>query len=171
MPTDLRPTVFVTVGTDHHPFARLMHWIETWPRRADARVVVQHGTTPPPAGVEAAALLDAEAMAGLFSTAVAVVCAGGPATVMDARRHGRRPIVVARRGDLGEHVDDHQLAFSRFLAATDVVTAPVDARELHRELDAALDDPDRYRIEIDDTLAPGIANVGAMIDDLVWSGR
>jgi UDP-N-acetylglucosamine transferase subunit ALG13 len=47
----------------------------------------------------------------------AVVCHGGPGTIMLSCSVGRRPIVVPRRHGLGEHVDDHQLAFSRRIAA------------------------------------------------------
>lgn len=41
-----KPLVVVTVGGDHHPFNRLMSWIETWLLDEGDRVrcVVQHGS-------------------------------------------------------------------------------------------------------------------------------
>lgn len=49
---DERPLVFVTVGTDYHPFDRLVQWIDDWMIEgggaARARVFVQSGTSTPP---------------------------------------------------------------------------------------------------------------------------
>ena len=170
---DVRPEVlvFVTVGTDHHPFARLMEWIATWAHREQAQIVVQHGTTSPPAGVEGHEFLDPPHMESLLASAAAVVCAGGPGTIMDARRLGRRPIVVARRGDLGEHVDNHQVAFSHFLAAEEIVAEALTADDLHRALDAVVVDPTLYQIACVESAPVGIAHVGELIDELVWNQR
>ena len=55
-------------------------------------------------------------MCDYMSRAVAVVCHGGPATIMDARKLGRVPIVVPRNADLGEHVDNHQQRFAKRMA-------------------------------------------------------
>ena len=52
-----------------------------------------------------------------MGSAAAVVCHGGPGTILGARHRGAVPIVVPRQHRLGEHVDDHQVAFSRRLAA------------------------------------------------------
>ena len=49
--------------------------------------------------------------------ASAVVCHGGPGTIMLCVSLGKRPIVIPRAADRGEHVDDHQRAFSRRVAA------------------------------------------------------
>ena len=49
--------------------------------------------------------------------AAVVVCHGGPGTIMLAATMGKRPIVVPRRKAAGEHVDDHQHAFTRRIAA------------------------------------------------------
>ncbi|MGH3659367.1 MAG: glycosyltransferase, partial [Micromonosporaceae bacterium] len=43
------PLVLVTVGTDHHPFDRLVGWADQWAAdRGHVRVLVQHGATAPP---------------------------------------------------------------------------------------------------------------------------
>ena len=46
------PLLLVTVGTDHHPFDRLVRWAEAWldghPGRL--RCLMQTGTSAPPAG-------------------------------------------------------------------------------------------------------------------------
>ncbi len=91
--TGERPLVFVTVGTDHHPFDRLIQWVDTWlEQRGDGEVdcVIQSGTSARPTRTESTDYLDAEAMAGLMDKANVVVCHGGPGTIMLASSRGTR---------------------------------------------------------------------------------
>ena len=104
--------VFVTVGTDHHAFDRLMAWCSVIP--ADGGFV-QHGPSVPPPGWEARALLTYPEMVEHIRSARVVVTHGGPATVALCLALGKWPIVVPRRGSLGEVVDDHQVAFAERL--------------------------------------------------------
>jgi UDP-N-acetylglucosamine transferase subunit ALG13 len=49
-------------------------------------------------------------------TARAMITHGGPASIALALSAGHSPVVVPRRPDLKEHVDDHQLRFAAWLA-------------------------------------------------------
>jgi UDP-N-acetylglucosamine transferase subunit ALG13 len=164
---DRAPVVFVTVGTDHHPFTRLVESIELWPARSMASVVVQHGTAPPVPGTECHRLLDTIDMDHWLRTADAVVCAAGPGTVMGARRAGIRPVVVPRRADAGEHVDDHQCRFGRHLDATGLALVIDTGEPLYAALDRLFIDLDAYRIAPDPGTPVGIARTGEAIDALV----
>ena len=118
--TTTTPLVFVTVGTDHHPFHRLVAWVDGWFSDQDptsVRCLVQTGTSRPPGRGEHVEFMSYRDMERTIEAATVVVCHGGPGSIMLCRWLGKRPIVVPRRRDLGEHVDDHQLAFSRRLAA------------------------------------------------------
>jgi UDP-N-acetylglucosamine transferase subunit ALG13 len=169
---DARPLIFVTVGTDHHRFDRLIDSIAKWAvRNPGARIVVQHGNAHAIDGVECSAFLAPERFRELLATADAVVCPGGPGGIMETRAAGLRPIVMPRRGDLGEHVDNHQLAFSRFLADHDLVTLAEHDADLVVALDRLLESRDAYRIPANQESPSGIAGVGALIDDLVWGNR
>ncbi len=169
---DSRPLVFVTVGTDHHRFDRLIDSIAKWgARNPDVRIVVQHGNAHPIDGVECSAFLAPERFRELLATASAVVCPGGPGGIMETRAAGLRPIVMPRRGDLGEHVDDHQLAFSRFLAEHDLITLAEQDADLALALDRVVESPDAYVIPATSESPAGITGVGALIDDLVWGTR
>jgi UDP-N-acetylglucosamine transferase subunit ALG13 len=144
--------VAVVVGTDHHRFDRLMGWIEGWARShaaADAgtlRIVVQHGSATPPAGCEAHELLGHQELQHLMGAADVIVCHGGPATIMEARRHGHLPIVVPRNPAYGEHVDEHQMLFARRLADSGMVRLCTAEQELYGLLDRAVRDrPTRLR--------------------------
>jgi UDP-N-acetylglucosamine transferase subunit ALG13 len=161
------PLVFVTVGTDHHPFDRLVGWIDRWEPPAPVRVVVQYGTAVAPRAAEGAPFLAPDELAGILRAADAVVCAGGPGAIMEARAAGLRPIVVPRRAGLGEHVDDHQRAFAHFMAGRDLVTLVDDERALQTALDAVAREPRTYRIVRTDAEAVGVLRIGELIDDLL----
>ena len=161
--------VFVSVGTDHHPFERLVGWAERWAAaHPEDTVVVQHGTTRPPAGVEHAELYRRDEMRAQLESADAVVISCGPGGVMDVRSTGRRPVVVARRADLGEHVDDHQQAFARHLARTGLAVCVESEQEFAEVLEDARRDAPAWRVQPDSTEPSGIARIGELIDELVW---
>jgi UDP-N-acetylglucosamine transferase subunit ALG13 len=161
------PLVLVTVGTDHHPFDRLIGWIDRWEPAASVRLVVQYGTAVPPRAAHGEPFLAPDEFAVLLETADAVVCSGGPGAIMEARAAGLRPIVVPRRSALGEHVDDHQRAFADFMAGRDLVTLADDELALVAALDAVAREARAYRIDQDDDGATGIVRIGELIDDLV----
>jgi UDP-N-acetylglucosamine transferase subunit ALG13 len=164
------PLVFLTVGTDHHPFDRLVHWVDAWASERDVRVVAQFGTAAPPQHVDGAAMLRADELGRLMARSVAVVCHGGPGTIAAARDAGTIPIVVPRRPDLGEHVDDHQMRFVARLAETGAVHAPTTEAELRELLDRALADPVAFSRDDDDEAAAAEASVrrfGQLVDDVV----
>jgi UDP-N-acetylglucosamine transferase subunit ALG13 len=160
--------VFVSVGTDHHPFDRLVEWAERWALdHPDDRVVVQHGTTRPPTNGEFAQLYRRDDMRAQLEAADAVVISCGPGGVMDVRAAGRLPIIVARRNDLGEHVDDHQQSFARHLSDTGLARCVEDEQGFRRALDDARAHPDRFRVEPERSTPAGIARIGELIDELV----
>ena len=143
------PLLLVTVGTDHHPFDRLVRWAGAWfdghPGRL--RCLMQTGTSAPPAGgAEWQAYLEYDALQEAMASAAAVVCHGGPGTILGARHMGAVPIVVPRQHRLGEHVDDHQVAFSRRLAADgDEIHLAETGADLHRLLDRVAAEPAAFR--------------------------
>lgn len=146
-PASRSPAVFVTVGTDHHPFDRLVSWIDDWlssqaPTGTDC--FVQHGTSAVPAAAAGAEYLPHDEMERRVERADAVVCHGGPGTIVDCLRSGRKPIVVPRRHALGEHVDDHQIRFSRRLQEAGYIHVAETREEFGSLLGAALSGSDEF---------------------------
>jgi UDP-N-acetylglucosamine transferase subunit ALG13 len=141
--------VLGTVGTDHHPFDRLVRWIDAWALAAapKADCFVQTGPARAPENAAWARSLPHDRLQELMSRAVAVVCHAGPGTIMDCRRAGLKPIVVPRRRSLHEVVDDHQLLFARRLAGFGHLELVQTEDELTVALDAVLDNPQAYRID------------------------
>jgi UDP-N-acetylglucosamine transferase subunit ALG13 len=163
--------VFATVGTDHHPFDRLVGWIDAWARSAEPGVecFVQRGTSGAPATAASKPFLSHDQVQELVSRAVAVVCHGGPASIMDSRRIGVKPIVVPRRHALNEHVDDHQLLFARRAADAGLIELIEKEDRLRAALDAAIADPSAYRIDPtrDTDLAATIRRFAAFADPIL----
>ena len=123
--------MLVTVGTDHHRFDRLIGWVDRWAAdHPEVAVLVQHGTATAPAHGEAVVMLGYDELVSAMAEADVVIAQGGPATIMDARSVGHRPIVVPRRGHLDEVVDDHQVAFTDWMAAKELVWLATDEAEL-----------------------------------------
>jgi UDP-N-acetylglucosamine transferase subunit ALG13 len=165
------PLVTLVVGTDYHPFDRVVAWVDDWSAaNADrARVVIQYGTSRPPVHAEAHDLLPVAELASLMKGSVAVVCHGGPGTIMGAREAGVVPICVPRQSGLGEHVDDHQVRFASRLARAGQVHLATTADELTALLDRALGGDAGFRLDLtgDDPAAAAVARFGALVDRLL----
>ena len=161
--------IVVSVGTDHHPFDRLVGWIDAWAEaHPEASVLVQRGTSTPTNNVESIDLVGHAELRREFAAADVVISHGGPSTVMDARMAGRLPIVVPRDSSLGEHVDKHQMRFADHLHRHGLARLALTQVEFDRLLDEALADPDAFTIPRPDTGAPpGVVHFGAVVDDLL----
>ena len=140
--------VLVTVGTDHHPFDRVIQWVEAWSRRQPApavEVYMQTGTSRPPEATKSTEYLDFDDLMERIGEADAVISHGGPSTISHCLRLGVMPIVVPREHDRGEHVDDHQVAFSTKMAEDQGFEIARTEAQLDELLDQALTDPGRFR--------------------------
>jgi UDP-N-acetylglucosamine transferase subunit ALG13 len=158
-------------GTDHHPFDRLVTWVDAAAaRHPDVRFVVQHGSSSgPPRLAEGAAFLSHDRLVGLLAEATAVVCHGGPGTIMDAREAGHVPLCVPRDPRLGEHVDGHQQRFAAQADRAGAVHAVATLEEFLEELDRALREarsqgPAALATEVRDTAR---ARLAAELDELI----
>lgn len=137
------PLVLVTVGTDHHPFNRLVEWADRWLINAEqsVRCQVQYGTSRPPHVADGQPKFAHAELQQLVAEAHVVVCHGGPGTIMDCRQAGLTPIVVPRRHGLGEHVDDHQVAFAGRFAELGFIQLAEHEVRLRELIDSALSEP------------------------------
>jgi UDP-N-acetylglucosamine transferase subunit ALG13 len=143
-----RPLVFVSVGTDHHPFNRLVQWVDGWSSsHPDVEVVIQHGEATCPVHADAVPYLSHSELFALIRRADVIVSHGGPATIAEAWNSGLIPIVAPRGHRLGEHVDNHQQAFAAVLAEREQVIRVTTESELVDALDHALANPDWLRRE------------------------
>jgi UDP-N-acetylglucosamine transferase subunit ALG13 len=171
---DVKPLLFVTVGTDHHPFDRLMGWLDAWLEsggKRRVRCVVQHGTSIPPSHAEASEYLPYDAMCAAMQEAAAVVCHGGPATIMLAAHAGKVPIVVPRLRTLREHVDDHQLIFARRIAGGGTIALAETEDRFQALTERALAMPSAPAVVASSSSADALRRFEEIIDELTLSEK
>lgn len=172
-PTD-GPLVLAVVGTDHHPFDRLVRWVGSWAEsHRQVRVVVQHGTSRKAVAAQSHDYLEHAELQRLMRAADVVVSHGGPSSIAESRRLGTVPIVVPRDPALGEHVDAHQMRFGARLGEAGLVLLADDEQHLHRLLDSALADPSAVTLdggEQDGARVAACAAFGAAVAGLFGPG-
>jgi len=121
--------IFVTVGSSHFPFDRLLHALDGL--ETVEEVVVQHGpSTVRPRGALCVPFLSFADFARHARQARVMVCHGGIGSVLVALSEGKRPLVVPRLARFRETTDDHQLESVRALAAAGLVLAVHEPLEL-----------------------------------------
>lgn len=146
-----KPLVLVTVGSDHHPFDRLVQWVDTWSaaRSPSVDCLIQHGPAAPPRNAEGVDFVPHDELMRLMAAASAVIVQGGPMSIVEARQAGHLPITVPRLPHLGEVVDGHQVVFAQRWAQEGKLILAEDEATLHEQLDRVLASPDQGRVEED----------------------
>lgn len=111
--------IFVTVGTHEQPFDRLVKAVDELKanRIINEPVFIQTGyCTYEPKACEWEHFVPADEMRARMEAADVVVTHGGPSSFIEAMAVGKIPVVVPRRAEYGEHVNDHQVDFVREVA-------------------------------------------------------
>lgn len=115
--------IFVAVGTHHQPFDRLLRAADAAAAALEEPLVAQRGVSRLVLRGQVYDLLPPDAFEALVREARVVVFHGGSSSFLQARALGRRPIVVPRRPEHHEHVDDHQVRFVNSLDPQEAVVA------------------------------------------------
>ena len=129
----------VALGSEQYSFHRAVEAVE---RALPAGVATtwQIGETECRDGVRRNRWLTAAEMSTAMAAADVVITHGGAGSVLTALSAGKVPVVLPRRTDQGEHVDDHQVRMVASLAARGLVieARPEDLSSEHLETAAAL---------------------------------
>lgn len=108
--------IFVTVGTHEQPFDRLLKCIDKMVEDGQIKeeVIVQKGYTDyEMKNCKSSKLIPYEEMQSNIKNARIVVTHGGPASFLDPLKYGKIPVVVPRKKEYNEHVNNHQVEFSK----------------------------------------------------------
>lgn len=106
--------IFVTVGTHEQQFNRLVEYMDKWAAKHDEEVIIQTGfSTYVPQHAEWQKLFGYKEMSANIDKARIVITHGGPSSFIAPLQVGKIPIVVPRRKEFDEHVNDHQVNFCR----------------------------------------------------------
>ena len=127
-----RLRVVVAVGTHEQPFARLLDIAEHCAAAVEGvECVVQSGPVRRELdwAVETQPFFAHADLLARIADADLVLAHASPGTVFDALAGGSQPLVVPRRREYGEHVNDHQIRFARRLADLGLAWTADDADE------------------------------------------
>lgn len=131
--------IFVTVGTHEQPFNRLIKKVDDLVANGDIKekVIVQTGfSTYIPEHCEAHKMMSFEKMQQALKEARIVITHGGPSSFIEALQFGKVPIVVPRQEKFNEHVNNHQVDFTKLIAKRMNNIIPVyDINDLKKVID------------------------------------
>lgn len=128
--------IFCTMGTTPFPFKRMTGALDVSLKGNLEKLIVQKE------GKE----IPFSKMVFYVSHARALICHGGAGTVLMALQYASvKPFVVPRLSRLGEHVDDHQLYFSKFMHEKGYIVMPRDFDHITDDLRTYLRHPPRKK--------------------------
>lgn len=171
--------VVVTVGTDHHPFDRLISWVNDYLGAHPEQIggfFAQSGPTAVVPVCASSPFLEADRLDEVLGQADLMICHGGPGSIADAWQRGHVPVVVPRLRRLGEVVDDHQVDFCAKLAGLGRVRVAEDGAALAALLDEAAADLTGFRVGDTGTDAgtgvdEAVRRFGDLVDQLLSAPR
>jgi UDP-N-acetylglucosamine transferase subunit ALG13 len=136
------------VGNAHQPFTRLLDAVAAAARELPQPVIVQHGHTPfHGLECEQVAFMEMMQFEQEMKAAEVVVLHAGAGSVIHALQVGKVPVIVPRRVEFGEHVDNHQVSWGRALASEGRVVLVEDVQDIVAAVREALERQARQRQE------------------------
>lgn len=111
--------IFVTVGTHEQPFDRLVEYIDNLKKNniIKEEVIMQTGYSKyEPQFCTWSKFYPYDEMTELVSKAGIVITHGGPSSFIMPLQMGKTPVVVPRRKEYNEHVNNHQVEFAKAVA-------------------------------------------------------
>ena len=163
----------ISLGTDYHTFDRLLRWVKAYlAENPQVRCLVQHGHTSPVEGADNVKLLPAGTLKHLYAKAQVVLVQGGPGSIQDARATGAVPLVVPRRVEFDEVVDNHQVPFVTMMEKQGGAVIVESRADLFDKLTLAFENPSLFHAAQPYVANPSIAagQLAQGLDNLL-SGR
>ena len=151
--------IFVTVGTHEQQFDRLIRKIDDLKKQGKIKedVFIQLGySNYIPEKCKWKKMIGYEEMNKYMSSARIIITHGGPGSIFQSINHDKIPVVVARNPEFSEHVDEHQMEFSRKLDNKKKVIAIENVEELENVID-------NYESIVAEMKTDGNSNVGCFI--------
>jgi len=157
--------IVVTIGTNEQPFDRLVRAVSEL--ETSEPLFVQYGSSTITSGPgDWRDYLGFDELASRMRDARVVICHAGVGSIMLARQCKRRPIVMPRRVDRLEAVDDHQLLLAQRLHASGLVTLVEDEGDLAEAIATVNGDATAFGEGALPGAAALAASVGSFLDRL-----
>jgi UDP-N-acetylglucosamine transferase subunit ALG13 len=128
--------IYVTVGTHNHPFTRLVKMMDEIAGEIDERVVIQIGPdTYVPQHAEYVDFVPRDVADACIREARLVIAQPGCGIIATAISMGKPLLLVPRRPQRGEIIDDHQVDMARALDGREGIRIVYDEQNLRTVLD------------------------------------
>lgn len=137
--------IFLTVGTHEQPFDRVVKALDELKEqnKITRDIFIQTGYSEyKPRFCQFEAFIGFERILQYMREADIVMTHGGTGSVMLALYNNKIPLVVPRQKRFNEHIDDHQVYFTRMMTEKGKIMAVYEMEELERTL---RDYPERVR--------------------------
>lgn len=125
--------IFVTVGTHEQQFDRLIKKIDDLKRegKIEDEVFIQLGySTYIPEKCNWKKMIGYDEMNEYMNKARIIITHGGPGSIFQSINLKKMPVVVARNPKYNEHIDNHQIEFTRKLHKKGSILAVEDIDEI-----------------------------------------
>ncbi|WP_144478117.1 glycosyltransferase [Cytobacillus oceanisediminis] len=161
--------IFVTVGTHEQAFDRLLKKMDELKESGKLKddVFIQTGYSDyTPRFCEYKNMIGFDEMYHMTSEADIVITHGGPGSIMLPMSMNKKPIVVPRQHKFGEHVDDHQVLFSKRLEEENKILAVIDIEDIEEYIF----NYDKYKgnnVALDSNLPSFIKRLDEITDSLM----
>lgn len=118
--------ILITVGSSHFPFARMNALVGRLSAKNNKReeIIFQYGALAPQyyhPPITLYPFISQETLLLYMKRARIIISHGGPATIYQSLSFGKTPFVFPRQQTFGEHLTDHQVAFSSFMATRGLI--------------------------------------------------
>lgn len=133
-------STFVSVGNAKQPFSRLIESVILNSEKLPSPLFIQYGTAVVqlPSHCQGSPFIGMEEFAHRVASADLLILHAGAGSLIHAVRAGKCPVIVPRRANVGEHIDDHQVEFSVELSATGKVVLCEDPADIAAAASEAL---------------------------------
>lgn len=132
-------STFVSVGNANQPFPRLLEAVAGLAEKLPPPVIVQHGHTPTgPGNYQRVAFLSMDQFMNQIKESDLLILHAGAGSILNALSAGKKPVVVPRREEFGEHINNHQVEFASMLAKAGRIFLVEDPKYLDNTIQEAL---------------------------------
>lgn len=152
--------IFVTVGTHEQPFDRLVKEIDNLIHLGAIKedVFIQTGyCLYKPQYCKYSEFLPFDTMMSYLKNTDCIITHGGTGSIMLALYHNKIPVVFPRQKKFNEHIDDHQVLFTKTLEQKKKIIAVYDSSNLEMTIrkynELTNEILDQYNIESNDILS------------------
>ncbi len=125
--------IFITVGTHEQGMERLLKEVDNLieNKQINEEVFAQIGYSKYiPKNYKYKDLIGYDEMDKLVKESHIVITHGGPGSIFHVIQNGKIPIVVPRNSSFNEHVDDHQILFTKRMQKENKIIAIYDIKDL-----------------------------------------